>query len=124
VSYLCTLGGFLHLRPRTRPRTRTRTRARPGSHLALGHARRLLAAELDVAIGGVLAEPPLAVGALDVVWATATNNNNKLLRLPALSFACFTREPYSLECINEHTDPVIVLVNCRNADELKTKRHV
>ena len=61
ASYLRAWRGFLHLR----------------SHhpLAFGHACRLFAAELDVAIRSILPEPPLAVRTLDVVWVTATDDN-------------------------------------------------
>ena len=58
ASYLRAWGGFLHL---------------CRHHLALGHACRLFAAELDVAIRGILPELPRAVRTLDVVWVTDNN---------------------------------------------------
>lgn len=54
--YLCASGGLLHV-----------------SRLALvGHAGGLLLAELDVSVGCVLVEPPLTVGALDIVYRSNT----------------------------------------------------
>lgn len=51
-AYLRAGGGLLHV----------------GRLALVGHAGRLLLAELDVSVSCVLVEPPLTVGTLDIVY--------------------------------------------------------